>query len=140
MWYVTPEAKSDAPAAAGPGAGDAGAGAAAAGRPSVASRAASPSTAAASSPSSQQPQQTIWAPVTICLLSYWPFFECFTTFLTELYRVSVGFTELPIEVHPKLSDRWCPDSACVRFVQRYLTNLWETPLPRTSHVNVQLQV
>lgn len=40
----------------------------------------------------------IYAPKTICLVSYWPFFRPFTTFLSELYRTSVGRSSVPIEV------------------------------------------
>ena len=51
-----------------------------------------------------------YIPKAICLLSYWPFYQQFEVFLTELYRISVGFTDVPIE--------------------RYLNSLWEIPVPK----------
>jgi pentatricopeptide repeat protein len=59
-----------------------------------------------------------FAPKSILIVSREPFFDCFSTYLTELYRASVGRGPIPLE--------------------RYLSNLWEAPLPRTSRVNVQL--
>eukprot|EP01083_Nonionella_stella_P026068 71769_1 len=63
---------------------------------------------------------SIYVPKCICLLSRWSYFDSFKTFLTELYRISIAPTRLPIE--------------------RYISNLWEAPLPRTSRVSVHLHI
>ena len=47
----------------------------------------------------------VYAPKSICLLSYWPFFNCFKEFLTELYRIAMNATSaasahpLPVRAH-----------------------------------------
>ncbi len=68
---------------------------------------------------SDQPR-TIYAPKTVCILSFYPFYGNFKNWLIELYRLTIAQSPLPLE--------------------RYLTNLWETPLPRSASVNVQLQI
>ncbi len=40
----------------------------------------------------------VFAPKALCVVSYWPFYDAFITFLSEMYRVSMGQTSLPIEV------------------------------------------
>ena len=72
------------------------------------------------------PQHSFYAPKTIVLLSYWPFYDCFRVFLTEIYRISLT---------PPPSTPSFPSSLPI---ERYLMNLWETPLPRTSRVAVRL--
>jgi hypothetical protein len=41
----------------------------------------------------------VYAPKSICLLSYWPFFNCFKEFLTELYRIAMNATSAA-SAHP----------------------------------------
>lgn len=65
-------------------------------------------------------KQRVWMPKTVCLVSHWPFYRSFTTFLVELWRLTLGSSTLPPE--------------------RYLSNLWETPLPLNSRVNVDLKI
>eukprot|EP00467_Chlorarachnion_reptans_P010992 CAMPEP_0114496288 /NCGR_PEP_ID=MMETSP0109-20121206/5687_1 /TAXON_ID=29199 /ORGANISM="Chlorarachnion reptans, Strain CCCM449" /LENGTH=2039 /DNA_ID=CAMNT_0001673545 /DNA_START=135 /DNA_END=6254 /DNA_ORIENTATION=+ len=62
----------------------------------------------------------VWLPKTVCLVSFWPFYDTFTTFLVELWRLTLGSSPMPPE--------------------RYLSNLWETPLPQNSRVNVSLKI
>eukprot|EP00466_Bigelowiella_natans_P011066 jgi/Bigna1/83163/fgenesh1_pg.103_\ len=70
--------------------------------------------------SSVEQNLQVWLPKTVCLVSYWPFYDTFATFLVELWRLTLGSSRLPPE--------------------RYLSNLWETPLPQNSRVNVKLSI
>eukprot|EP00471_Norrisiella_sphaerica_P001639 CAMPEP_0184483702 /NCGR_PEP_ID=MMETSP0113_2-20130426/5379_1 /TAXON_ID=91329 /ORGANISM="Norrisiella sphaerica, Strain BC52" /LENGTH=1909 /DNA_ID=CAMNT_0026864265 /DNA_START=458 /DNA_END=6184 /DNA_ORIENTATION=+ len=62
----------------------------------------------------------VWLPKTLCIVTHWPFYDTFTSYLVELWRLTLGHAKLPPE--------------------RYLSNLWETPLPKNSRVNVQLSI
>src|SRR5690606_32011327 len=55
-----------------------------------------------------------YAPKCICIISYYPFILQYRTFLTELYRISLTPTNIPIE--------------------RFISNLFlETPLPPNGY-------
>jgi len=62
----------------------------------------------------------VWLPKTVCLVSHWPFYNTFMRYLVELWRMTLGSSPLPTE--------------------RFLSNLFETPLPQNSRVNVQLSI
>jgi hypothetical protein len=63
---------------------------------------------------------TLYTQKCICLLSYYPFFDNFKTYMAELYRLSCSPDIYPLE--------------------RYLSNLWETPLPRTEQIRSELSI
>ena len=63
---------------------------------------------------------SLYAPRMICLLSYWPFYSSFCAYLEEVYRLSRGTSRCPLE--------------------RRILNLWETPLPRSGRIRVQLDM
>jgi hypothetical protein len=56
----------------------------------------------------------------ICLLSCHPYFDNFKTYMAELYRLSCSPDIFPIE--------------------RYLSNLFETPFPRTEQIRSELVI
>ncbi|ETO26848.1 hypothetical protein RFI_10286, partial [Reticulomyxa filosa] len=61
------------------------------------------------------------APKCICLISYHPFIEAYRIYLTELYRLSLTPSEIPIE--------------------RYLCNFFlETPLPPRGYFSVRYRI
>ncbi|CEO95190.1 hypothetical protein PBRA_003956 [Plasmodiophora brassicae] len=62
----------------------------------------------------------IYSSRTLCLLSYYPFFDNFNAILSELYRISVSPLQLPIETH--------------------LCNLFEIPLPLTPRLASEIQI
>jgi hypothetical protein len=68
----------------------------------------------------------VYAPKSICLLSYWPFYNCFKEFLTELYRIAMNATSAST-AHP------LP-------IEAYLANLWECPLPISPSIGVRLNI
>ncbi|ETO36146.1 hypothetical protein RFI_00920, partial [Reticulomyxa filosa] len=65
--------------------------------------------------------QRYYAPKCICLISYHPFIEAYRIFLTELYRLSLTPSNVPIE--------------------RYLCNFFlETPLPPRGYFSVRYRI
>lgn len=68
----------------------------------------------------------VYAPKSICLLSFWPFYNCFKEFLTELYRIAMSASS-PSSAHP------LP-------IESYLANLWECPLPVLPSIGVRLNI
>eukprot|EP00474_Spongospora_subterranea_P009769 CRZ10227.1 hypothetical protein [Spongospora subterranea] len=62
----------------------------------------------------------LYASKTICLLSYYPFFESFNVMLAELYRISVSPQTFPLE--------------------RILSNLFEIPVPLSPRLASQIQI
>jgi hypothetical protein len=62
----------------------------------------------------------VYAPRKICLLSYWPFLGNFCQYLEELYRHARSTSRIPLE--------------------RLILQLWETPLPGSGRMRVQLEM
>ena len=61
-----------------------------------------------------------YAPKALVLCSYHPYYRSFASFLLRLHELSCRPSPLPVE--------------------RLISNLWETPLPRSSHQSVQLRL
>jgi len=42
---------------------------------------------------------TVFVPKCICVISQWPFYSCFASFLKQLYQISLSPSDAPIEYH-----------------------------------------
>jgi pentatricopeptide repeat protein len=72
----------------------------------------------------------IFCPHTIAIVSYWPYYSCFGHYLIELYNRSLLYHANNIELNNWLS---IP-------LERYITNLFETPLPNSPLLPIQLAI
>jgi hypothetical protein len=47
--------------------------------------------------SEEDPPQQLWVPKCLCLISRWPFLDCFREVLKHIYNLSISVARIPIE-------------------------------------------
>lgn len=93
--------------------------------------------------------RSVYSNKSVCLLSHWPFFQSFRSFLTFLYRYSIsGPHALPIEKSVSVQDLhlasvWLRGLILTRchFTCRHIAHFMQTvPFPSTQRPRILVQV